>query len=598
MVTKKTKTKKTSKKKAAEIKDGIDNAAEVVPAPEEGDYGAPVGKVSDYPTLYSLPDNFAVKPLGVLGEVAYFLDGMSQLRELKFKDFVKTRLQSLFIPDPEIVREYWPRYDKKKKKTDGWAAETAATVLMKHVAKAGIFNPMERIRGRGCHLSESGQLIWHLGNAILIEGELQKPGLIGDFVYPGAEKCVPPKHYDDIDNPGLELREIIDQWFFQREELDSHLLLGWIMAAIIGGALDWRPLIWVTGDSSTGKSTLQKVITLALGNSIDVTDPTGAGLWQKMQYDTLPVIIDEGEAEADNRKMTKVINLARQAASGGRILRGGSDHQAKEFHAKSCFMFSSILIPPLPPQDQNRIAILNLNEIPQGTPKPLLDEARIKRIGQALKSRFHRYHKIYQDVFGKYYDGLVAVSHRGRSADVYGHLLACAHIAEYNQVPDDEQVKKWCDHLDYEVINETDDKMNDAQSCLHHLLTSEIDPYNSGSKKVVSEVIYSAIKKNSEFSLRGLQRHGMKIQLVADKPYLLVANQHKNLLALFKGTHWMGRPDTPGVWIQSLRRLPGAKPWPPVRFMGVLQRSTALKVEKIIDFTDFQEVELDDEIPE
>jgi len=590
MVKKKTKTKKTTKKKAAEIKDGLDNSTEVIPAPDENDYGEPVGKVEDYPTVYSLPDNFPVKPLGVLGEVAYFLDGMSQLRELKFKEFVKTRLQSLFIPEPKIVETYWPRFNKEGKRVkNSWAAEAGSTILMTHVAKAGIFNPMDKIRGRGCHLSASGQLIWHLGNAILIEGEMQRPGLIGDHVYPGAEKCVPPKHYDDLENPGYELRDIMNQWFFQRPKLDSHLLLGWIMAAMVGGALAWRPLMWITGDSSTGKSTLHEVIVEALGNSIDVTDPTGAGIWQKLQYDTLPVIIDELEAEEDNRRSANVIKLARQAASGGKILRGGSDHQAKEFHAKSCFMFSSILHPPLPPQDQNRIAILNLNAIPQGTPKPLLDQARIKRIGQALKSRFHRYHKIYQDVFTKYYDGLVAVDHKGRSADVYGHLLACAHIAEHNQVPSDEHVKKWCDQLDYEVINETDDKMNDAQSCVHHLLTCEIDPFNSGSKKVVSEVIYDAIKKDSDYSYKALERHGMKIIKVVGQPYLLVCNQHKNLLELFKGTHWMGRPDTPGVWIQSLRRLPGAKAWSPMRFMGVLQRSTALKVEKIIDFQDFKE---------
>ena len=593
----KTKTKTPPKKKAAEIKEGLNNSTEVIPAPDENDYGEPVGKVEDYPTVYSLPDDFPVVPLGVLGEVAYFLDGMSQLRELKFKEFVKTRLQSLFIPAPKIVETYWPRWNKEGKKVkNSWAAEAGSTVLMTHVAKAGIFNPMDKIRGRGCHLSDSGQLIWHLGNGILIEGEMQKPGLIGAHVYPGAEKCVPPKHYDDIDCPGYELRDILNQWFFQRPGLDSHLLLGWVMAAMVGGALAWRPLMWITGDSSTGKSTLHEVIVEALGNSIDVTDPSGPGIWQKTQYDTLPVIIDELEAEEDNRRSANVIKLARQAASGGKILRGSSDHQAREFHIKSCFMFSSILHPPLPPQDQNRIAILNLKEIPQGTPKPLLDQTKIKRIGQSLKSRFHRYHKIYQDVFSKYYDGLVNVGHKGRSADVYGHLLACAHIAEFNQMPTQDQVKKWCDQLDYSVINETDDKMNDAHSCIHHLLTSEIDPHQSGSKKVVSEVIYAAVKKDSEYAKRGLERHGMKIINVAGHAYLLVGNQHKNLLELFKGTHWMGRPDTPGVWIQSLRRLPGAKPWMPSRFMGVNQRSTALKVSKIIDFDDFQTVKIEDDI--
>jgi len=596
MPVKKTKTKKASKKKVAEIKDGLDAAVDVVPVPKEEDY-PPEKRAESFPTVYSLPDDFPVVPLGVLVEVAYFLDGMSQLRELKFKDFSKTRLQSLFIPNPQIVQKYWPRFDKKGNPTSGFAAEEATTILMTHVAKAGIFNPDERIRGRGCHLSESGQLIWHLGNGVLIEGELRKPGLIGEFVYPGAQKCLMPKQFDDIENPGWELRDIMNQWHFARPKLDSHLLLGWIMAAKIGGALDWRPLMWITGDKSTGKSTLQKVMTTTLCDVIAVTDPTGAGIWQKLQFDTLPVLIDELEAETDNRKSAKVINLARQAASGGKILRGGSEHQAKEFHAKSCFLFSSILYPPLPPQDLSRIAILNLLTIPQGTPKPLLDLPRIKRIGQALMYRFHRYHKIYQEVLDLYIAGLVAVGHGGRSADVYGNLLACAHIAEFNEVPTNEQIAVWTEQLDVEIIDESDDKMNDAQACIHHLLTSEVDPYNSGSKKVVSEVIYSAVIKHSDYAKRGLERHGMKIIDVVGKPYLLIANQHKNLLELFKGTHWQGRPDTPGVWIQALRRLPRAKAWGPMRFMGVTQRSTAIKIEDIVDLNDFTTVAAEDTIP-
>jgi hypothetical protein len=31
------------------------------------------------------------------------------------------------------------------------------------------------------------------------------------------------------------------------------LLFGWIGAAMVGGALDWRPLAWLTGDRGTGE---------------------------------------------------------------------------------------------------------------------------------------------------------------------------------------------------------------------------------------------------------------------------------------------------------------------------------------------------------
>ena len=356
-----------------EIKAALEGADEVLPRmaddeglPEERDGGGGYDPAredefdpKDLPTVHHLPKNFPVTPLGVLVESAYFLDGMSQLREIKFKDFGKMRLQSLFIPQPGVVVRYWPRVDAKGEATGGWRNEDCSTVLMHHAAERGIFNPVERLRGRGCHRGIDGGLIWHLGNVVLVDGVPVPPGLIEDHVYPGAERCLKPKPHEDIPTPGQELKDLFSSWNFTRMNVDPLLLFGWVMAAKIGGALDWRPLVWITGDAATGKSTLHKVIEKVLCDVIAVTDTTGAGVWQKLGYDTLPVIIDELEADADNRQSQKVIKLAREAASGGKILRGGSEHNGQEFQAMSSFMFSSILHPPLPPQDKSRLAILD-----------------------------------------------------------------------------------------------------------------------------------------------------------------------------------------------------------------------------------------------
>jgi phage/plasmid-associated DNA primase len=46
------------------------------------------------------------------------------------------------------------------------------------------------------------------------------------------------------------------------------LLLGWIGAAFLGGALPWRPAGYLTGEAATGKSTLQALIKGLLGDSL------------------------------------------------------------------------------------------------------------------------------------------------------------------------------------------------------------------------------------------------------------------------------------------------------------------------------------------
>ena len=590
-------------KAADEIKGAIAGAQEVMPelppddVPDEMPDFDPNDQSNEFPTFDWLPRNFPVVPLGVMGEMAYFLDGMNQLREIKFKDFGKMRLQSLFIPQPNIVTYYWPRVDAKGKPTGGWRNEDCSTLLMSHVSQRGIFNPMTRIRGRGAHRSQDNELIWHLGNVVLLAGQPQPPGLLEGYVYPGAERCVKPHADDEIESPGLELKDLFCKWTFHRMAIDPLLLFGWVMAAKMGGALKWRPLVWVTGDKSTGKSTLLDVIKTVLVDVIAVEDATPAGIWQPLGYDTLPVILDELEADADNKRALGVIKLARIAASGGKISRGGENHTGTMFEMHSCFIFSSILHPPLPPQDKSRMAILDLHPIPNEQTAPIIDYKRLRRIGGALMERITRHFHQFDQVLDVYQRALAAVGYGGRVADVFGTLLACAHIGLYDDLPTMQEAKGHADRLAPFLISDSENHMNDASACLHHLLTSEVDPHRSGSKSLVSELIAEASGFNDQqapdtLAAKALERHGMKVLIptlvgadgeTLKEPLLLVANQHRTLAELFKGTHWQSRVDGPGVWMQALRRVEGASAWATVKFAGVPARSTALSVRAMLD---------------
>jgi len=174
----------------------------------------------------------------------------------------------------------------------------------------------------------------------------------GRFVYPASAPQPRPGVRDDelkgpsgrrfnLRKPGEELLKLLGTWNWKRSEIDAQLLLGWIAAAMIGGALKWRPMAWVTGGAGTGKSTLQHLLDALFGEGglIDCADTTAAGVYQLLGHRTLPVAIDELEADADNTRVMSVIKLARLAASGGRMMRGGSDHQSVSFEMRSCFFF-------------------------------------------------------------------------------------------------------------------------------------------------------------------------------------------------------------------------------------------------------------------
>ena len=125
--------------------------------------------------------------------------------------------------------------------------------------------------------------------------------------------------------------------------IDARLLLGWIGSAMMGAYLNYRPLAWITGDSKTGKSTLQELLGWVLGGALlQSPDASEAAVRQVLGQQSLPVAIDEAEAEEDNRKLLALVKLARIAASAsGDIMRGGQDHQGHQFQAKTCFLFSS-----------------------------------------------------------------------------------------------------------------------------------------------------------------------------------------------------------------------------------------------------------------
>ena len=226
----------------------------------------------------------------------------------------------------------------------------------------------ERVRGRGAWCDEGGGLVLHCGNQVLINGVWQKPGRFEELVYPTAP-AIPRPSPEPVD-PSLptDLLSMFKGWNWIRPEIDPVLALGWVVAGMHGGALEHRPVIWVTGDKATGKTSLQRLIIGVMdGGLLQSSNATEAAVRQLLGQQSLPVSIDEAEADEDNRKMLQLVGLARVAATGGRIHRGGQDHHGVEFTAKSAFMFSSIMIPPLLAPIAAGLPVLELGKLPKGS---------------------------------------------------------------------------------------------------------------------------------------------------------------------------------------------------------------------------------------
>ena len=559
-------------------------------APPAGGGGPDWGIPSD---RLSVPPGCPITPLGIMGDVFHYLDASKQLRPLKAKDHSRLNLWALCGDRTDWLYNEFPRTNKTGALV-GWHPEKAAELLMTACSHKGVWNALERVRGRGGWLGPDFELILHCGDVVMVDGKPEAPGEIGGYVYPAEPPL--PKPSDQAAAPGDhgpagQLLGLYRTWQWQRPETDAHLLLGWTVAAMAGGALDWRPLAWITGDRFTGKSTLHKVLAWIFdGGLVQAANATAAGIWQEVRTGSIPVALDEIEAGEDNRRVQAVVELARLAASGALVLRGGADHTGTKFIAQNCFLFSSINVLPMLAQDRSRMAVLELEKL-QSTVPPVLEGRRLKEIGRGLRRRLVDHWPRMNELLEAWRRALTAAGHSGRGADVYGTLLACADLALNDHPPTADDFEIWGERLDAATLAERDDDVADHDRCINHLLTSSIDLYRHGMRRTVGSWILEAAGRGDPdggsgdvaMAQKALAMHGMRVEARKDGArFLVVANVHEELSRIFRDTKWQGQSGAAGGWTQSLRRIEGAKPTEGLRFQGAYSRATRIPLVAVV----------------
>jgi hypothetical protein len=554
------------------IENALDEAA---PAPKIGKLARAAAEIEE-PELAFLDPRVPVEPLGKLGMIHYFLDEQKQLISLDPQKMGKQHIRALFGRKSALCDQIWPRYSDKtdqltgERIITGWKPEVAADQLMRACADRGIFDPQGKVRGTGAHRSDDGELVLHCGDKIYITGQVAgyvDPGLIGGYVYPAGQSRPRPDPAKQDAKVGELLRMMLTAWNWQRKLVDPMLLLGWVGASMVGGALDWRPHAWITGGSATGKSTLQKLLrALHGGAAITTGNATEASLRQLLKQQTLPVLFDELEASEDGRRETAVIQLARVASSGDQVLRGGQNHEGAEFTVRSCFLFSSILLPHMLTQDKNRLAVLELDPLAPGAKAPVIDESELRDWGRRIRRRLvDHWHRL-DGLFESYKLALASQGHGGRSADQFGTLLAVADLMLYDEV-EQENVDYWAEQVKADTLAEKSTELPDEEEILHHLATSFVHQRGGDEPMPISRMIAKALNPEDTAARERLENFGLRVVQVkwnsdsagAHTPsiaaakqdlYLAIANNHVGLARVFESTRWKQ-----GTWQQSFSRV-------------------------------------------
>ena len=529
-----------------------------------------------------------VTPLGYDGQGFYFISSD--------KPIVTKIAAAAFSPnvvyDLLSVHSYWASRFPAEKAKDGIAWSDLTIALMGSCKLKGVFRP-HNVRGSGVW-KDSGKTVINTGDGLFIDGEL-KPynALKSKYIYQASSHTPIPTENFATASEMQELSSILEQLSWKRKE-SAYFLLGWLMVAPVCGAIKWRPHIWVTGPSGSGKSyVMREIISPLITNSLTVRgNTTEAGIRQTLNADAKPLIFDESETndEKSSKRIKGVIELCRQAsdAEDSRVYKGTAGGNALSYGANFSAALASVRVNLEVIQDKNRFTTLEIVlDKDNGFSGEFGIDNRLKKIitkefAEKMFARSVDKIDLIKENFKTLHEPLTK-KHNARFADQYGMLMA-GYFAAIDDKPISPKQAVWAsnDFMDLsEDIEETSEL--DERECFDHIMSSTF--LERGESHSVGMIVNLIVKsKSDEFAaMRGddaktaplhnaLMQRGLKVVQKKDNIfYLAVQNTNPELKKMFRDSKW-----TSG-WGAALKRLPFASS-SVQNFDGMSRKCTTVRI--------------------
>jgi len=445
--------------------------------------------------------------------------------------------------------EWWETQFPGKKGVD-WTR--ANSWLMSSCRARGIFSP-KNVRGTG---------VWE-DNGIRINcGDKVFPNdPMGKYTYIISDEVPLPGQIASDDDVEL-LTSVVSKLSWSSDQ-SWKLFAGWLTIAPFCGILQWRPHLWLTGGSGTGKSTVVESIAtpiLGLYKHYVRGATTEAGIRQTMCHNALPVVFDEFETN-DNKSAEKVkyvLDLMRQASSesSSEIVKGSSSGEAIQYSPKFCALVSSIRTNLQNDADISRFTVIELSneKLPEGKYREiekkfaLFDAEYSIRMFSRTYSMLDKFKENQRRLWG-----LINVRYTARFAQQYSTLLAGYSLLS-GETPEEIMLT-----FDFGLFVSADAE-RDHYECLNYLIHKMVPVDVGHSKKNISIIeLIRALATNDasegfsfeeKTSVVGptLGRYGMKV----DGDSLYIRHSHPELKKIYEQTRWANG------WARSLSRLPGS----------------------------------------
>ena len=337
--------------------------------------------------------------------------------------------------------------------------------------------------------------------------------------------------------------------------MDGKRLLGWMVSAIVGGALEWRPHIQITAPSGQGKSwLLREVVGALMGPLLQrIADATPAALALSTAHASLPFSFDEAEPSA--QWVLELLSLMRIASGGeGKRIRvdmqtGGIKEQAPRFSA----LLSNVSAPDMSRADASRVVNITLGTEVEAWPavEALILGALAHAAG--VRSRIIRDTAAIAAKAKKITKELQSLGMDSREALASSALTACW---------------QWwgIDETEVDSVDDHDRDRHDAADCLMAIMSLTLrDPGGAG--KTLAKAILN--EASTVADLYGVRYDGLE--------GLMVQYGRRGLSGALKGTPW-----EKAELRSTLMQLEGATLTNPLRIGSQRMRCVNIPYETMI----------------
>lgn len=528
-----------------------------------------------------------VIPLGFTGAKVSFAMPEGEIRhEVASKIGSMLRIDIYACQAGQAFLTHWRDEDGK------FQRDLASVWFVRKCREAGLWNSKRQERGLGVWPGEAGGVVLHRGAEIWTwpaSGKMVKTTVVEALRNPKGplyrlRPTAPAPARPAAAAEGQWLRQHLDHWRFEAlgEEglTGADIVAGWTMAALLGAVAPFRAHLMVDALAGSGKTTLMHFVAAVMAaHEVEVIDAfTPAGLKNDLAGQARPVLIDEAESSPGGQHgpgpVETALKLLRSMSTGmgGTRKQGDIGGGTVTQTAVGAVMMAAISPPRLGAADASRIVELRLLPLSAGVgsspgggqpPGPLatdaaLEAARLKAEGlaPALLGRALSGAARYRSDVGEVKAALGRLRESPRTADLIAMLAAGRRLLLFDEAltpaAAEEEARLWRPLLTQREA--LDQLSNPGADCLAFLLNADSGQHVRDRRETLGDLVTRWIKKERDYD-DALKSHGVKLwegdpsgQGLAPRPWLVVANQHPGLTAIFTRSAW---PD----WRRNLTHL-------------------------------------------